>query len=228
MKVTIRQSAPQLAAVATGPLWASEPVYVKNMSPVANLFGLPAQRSAEAAAGLQAALHTSIANNYVLEIRDQEAVNFDGETIRLALTGADAAQFEIIGSELYLIAGATLNFESNPNLDVTVTVNDPALAPDPNDSASMTIGITDVNDPPTVALSNMTATLAEDTDTTSRIKVADIVITDDALGTNDLSLSGLDAGMFEIDGSELYLIAGATLNFESNPNLDVTVVVDDF
>ena len=42
--------------------------------------------------------------------------------------------------------------------------------------------------------------LAEDTDTTARIKVADIVIADDGLGTNDLSLSGADADLFEIDG----------------------------
>ena len=59
------------------------------------------------------------------------------------------------------------------------------------------------------------------------IKVADIVITDDALGTNNLTLSGADAALFEIVGTELRLIAGAVLDFEINPNLDVTVEVDD-
>jgi hypothetical protein len=34
------------------------------------------------------------------------------------------------------------------------------------------------------------------------------VVTDDALGTNALTLSGADAALFEIDGTELYLRAG--------------------
>ncbi|TDJ38602.1 MAG: DUF4347 domain-containing protein, partial [Gammaproteobacteria bacterium] len=84
-----------------------------------------------------------------------------------------------------------------------------------------------VNEPPTVALANTITTFPEDTDTTSAIKVADIVITDDSLGTNNLSLSGADAALFEIVGTELRLIAGAALDFETNPNLDVTVEVDD-
>ena len=50
-----------------------------------------------------------------------------------------------------------------------------------------------------------------------RLKVADIVITDDALGTNTLSLSGADAALFQIVGTELFLIAGASLDFETNP-----------
>ena len=84
-----------------------------------------------------------------------------------------------------------------------------------------------VNDPPTVALANTVTALGEDADTTARIKVADIVVTDDALGTNNLSLSGNDAGLFEIDGTELYLMAGASLDHETNPTLDVTIEVDD-
>ncbi len=86
---------------------------------------------------------------------------------------------------------------------------------------------TPVNQPPTVALANTTATLAEDTDTSSAIKVADINITDDALGTNTLSLSGADAALFQIIGTELFLVAGAALDFATNPMLDVTVEVDD-
>ena len=40
------------------------------------------------------------------------------------------------------------------------------------------------------------------------IKVADIVVTDDALGTETLTLSGADAASFEIVGNELLLQAG--------------------
>ena len=43
------------------------------------------------------------------------------------------------------------------------------------------------------------------------------MVTDDALGTNVLSLSGADAALFEIDGSVLYLKAGAVLDYETTP-----------
>jgi phospholipid/cholesterol/gamma-HCH transport system permease protein len=87
--------------------------------------------------------------------------------------------------------------------------------------------IADVNQPPTVALMNATTTLREDADTSVAIKVADIVITDDGRGDNKLSLSGADAELFEIVGSELYLVAGASLDFATKKMLDVTVEVDD-
>ncbi len=145
----------------------------------------------------------------------------------LSLTGADAALFEIDGTELYLIAGAALDFETNPALDVTVNVDDAEVGNTPDDTDMLSITITDVNEAPTVSLQNTTTTLAENADTTTRTKVADIVVTDDGLGTNTLTLSGSDAAMFEIDGTELYLIAGAALDFETNPTLDVTVDVDD-
>jgi len=57
--------------------------------------------------------------------------------------------------------------------------------------------------------------------------VADIVVTDDALGTNALSLSGADAALFEVEGTTLYLKANTVLDYETNPQLDVTVAVDD-
>lgn len=148
-------------------------------------------------------------------------------TSTLSLSGADAALFEISGTELFLIAGAALDFETNPSLDVTVNVDDPALGGSPDNSASLSIAVTDVNEPPTIALLNTVTFLAESTDTSARIKVADVVVTDDAIGANVLGLTGPDAALFELVGLELYLIAGATLDFESNPVLDVTVTVND-
>ena len=47
--------------------------------------------------------------------------------------------------------------------------------------AALAISITDANEAPTVSLVNITTTMGEEIDTTARIKVADIVITDDAL-----------------------------------------------
>ncbi len=146
---------------------------------------------------------------------------------RLSLSGADAELFEIVGTELHLIAGARLDFETKPILDVTVEVDDVAIGATPDDTAPLSIAITDVNEPPTVSLANAITSIREDTNTSGGIKVADIVITDDALGTNKLILSGADAALFEIVGPELWLIADTILDFASNPELNVTVEVDD-
>jgi phospholipid/cholesterol/gamma-HCH transport system permease protein len=146
---------------------------------------------------------------------------------KLSLSGADADLFEIVGTELRLMPGASLDFETKPILDVTVEVDDVAIGATPDDTAPLSIAITDVNEPPTVSLGNAITSIREDTNTSGGIKVADILITDDALGTNKLTLSGADAALFEIVGPELWLIAGVTLDFASNPKMNVTVEVDD-
>ena len=59
------------------------------------------------------------------------------------------------------------------------------------------------------------------------IKISDIAVIDDGRGTNLLSLAGADAALFQITGGDLWLKAGAKLDFETNPVLDVTVRVND-
>lgn len=145
----------------------------------------------------------------------------------LSLSGPDAALFSISGTQLVLSAGSNLDFESKQQLQVTVNVDDSAVGSSPDDSATVTVNITDVNEPPTVALQNTVTAISETADTTNRTPVADIVITDDALGSETLSLSGNDAGLFEIDSGVLYLVAGATLDQSTNPDLSVEVRVDD-
>ena len=102
----------------------------------------------------------------------------------------------------------------------------------PDATQSFSLSVTDENEAPTaVSLDNQVTSIAENTDTSSSTKVADISVTDDALGTNDLSLSGADADKFEIvdnGGSfELHLKAGVTLDHEADDQFDVTVQVDD-
>lgn len=69
------------------PVAADEPLYVKNLSPVTGLLGLPSQRSAASAQSGQVdvALHSSVANIYVRDGDSNEFVNLDGETLRFAL-----------------------------------------------------------------------------------------------------------------------------------------------
>ena len=148
-------------------------------------------------------------------------------TETLSLSGADVSLFEIVGLDLRLKAGTSLNFETNASLDVTVEVDDSTIPGDPDDTASHSVAIGDINEAPTVSLTPVVSNLNENADTTSAIVVATITVTDDALGSETLSLSGDDAGLFEIVGSDLRLKAGTSLDFETNASLDVTVEVDD-
>lgn len=81
--------------------------------------------------------------------------------------------------------------------------------------------------PTAVALNNAVNSIQENSSTASPVKVGDIVVSDDGLGTNMLSLTGTDAASFEITGSSLYLKAGVTLDFETKTSYAVTIRVDD-
>ncbi len=87
---------------------------------------------------------------------------------------------------------------------------------------------TGVNQPPTaVTLSNTVTSILENTSSGSPIKVADILVTDDGIGTNNLSLSGADASFFQITGTALYIKAGTVLDYETKTSYTLTVNVDD-
>ncbi|HSD08332.1 SdiA-regulated domain-containing protein [Flavobacterium sp.] len=85
-----------------------------------------------------------------------------------------------------------------------------------------------VNQAPTaIALSNTINSILENSNTSTAVKIADILVTDDGLGTNNLSLSGVDAAFFQIIGSALYIKAGTVLDYETKTSYAVTINVDD-
>ena len=81
--------------------------------------------------------------------------------------------------------------------------------------------------PSSLAFGSPITSIAEDADTSSATKIADIVVTDDGLGSNELSLSGADADSFEIVGTALFLKAGVKLDYEKQTAFDISVNVDD-
>jgi uncharacterized protein YjiK len=81
--------------------------------------------------------------------------------------------------------------------------------------------------PVAVSVANATTTLLENTNTTNAIKLGNIIVSDDSLGTNTLSVSGTGSEKFEIVGNALFLKAGATLDFGTQPNYALTIAVDD-
>src|SRR6185295_11386921 len=58
------------------------------------------------------------------------------------------------------------------------------------------------NLPPTaVVLNNAVTSIPENTSTAAAVKLAEVVVTDDGLGANNLTVSGADAGFFQIIGT---------------------------
>jgi Protein of unknown function (DUF3187) len=80
---------PAEASAAAGSRPLLDPLYVKNLAPVAGLLGLPSQRSADTgeAGQWQWALQGSLASHYVADGARRERIILDGETQRLALLG---------------------------------------------------------------------------------------------------------------------------------------------
>jgi hypothetical protein len=81
--------------------------------------------------------------------------------------------------------------------------------------------------PTAVTLTNVVATLPENTSTATRLKVADVVVADDGIGTNVLTVTGPDAAFFEVDSTGLYIKAGTVLDYETRSTYTVGVAVDD-
>ena len=145
----------------------------------------------------------------------------------VSLTGLDAGLFQVVGSKLVL-KPSSLDFETKPTLRVTVSVDDPTVGNSPDQSTDVVLNVTDVNEAPTdVVFSNVLLQMAEESTLQQAITVADISVTDDALGTNELSLRGVDAQYFEITNNKLVLKAGARFNFEAQSIFQVRVTAID-
>jgi cyclophilin family peptidyl-prolyl cis-trans isomerase len=149
-----------------------------------------------------------------------------GTTFTYALVAGsgdtDNGLFEISGDQL--LARSSFDYEVDSSYSIRLRTTD---LPGFSYEEVFTIDVGDVNEAPTsVSLTNLVTTLQSDTNTEVPTLVADIVIEDDALGTNQISLTGDDAGLFTVIDSAVYLIAGATLDPENSP-LSFTVVVSD-
>ncbi|WP_398483389.1 beta strand repeat-containing protein, partial [Tardiphaga sp.] len=146
-----------------------------------------------------------------------------GDVDHFTLLNDAGGRFSIDGAGNLKVNGA-LDYEAAATQQVTVRATD---AGGLSFDKTFTINVTDVNEAPTaVTLSNQVTSTPENG---GNIKVADIVVADDALGSNTLSLSGADAAAFAIvtvaNGPELHFLGGA--NFESKTAYDVNVLVND-
>ena len=141
-------------------------------------------------------------------------------------TGVGIFAIDSFTGEITVAYGTQLDHELISTYTLEVAVTDD-LSPVLTSTATMTINVSDVNEAAAVSLTNVVNSIQENTDTSNGIRIADVNIIDDALGTNLLSLTGADSALFELDGDQLRLLAGVDLDFETFTQLDVTISVDD-
>lgn len=144
-----------------------------------------------------------------------------------AIVGGDpdgVFSLDPVTGELTIADPGTLDFETTGSYSLQVQVNDGVQS---SAIQTVVVNVIDVNEAPGISLNALVSVLPENSDTTLATTVATINVLDDALGTNNLTLTGSDAGNFEIVGSELRLRAGVDLDFETQDRFDVVVVLDD-
>ncbi|MFK7821583.1 MAG: Ig-like domain-containing protein, partial [Planctomycetaceae bacterium] len=131
---------------------------------------------------------------------------------------------DAITGELRIDDPIALDFESQTSHTLQIRVSDGF-----QDAAIQTVNVdlTDINESPTVELTNLVTSLPDDTDTTNEIRVADITLNDDALGSNQLTLLGPDQQYFQIVGTELQLRPSTNLDSDRQQNFEVTIVASD-
>ncbi|MCC7424852.1 MAG: hypothetical protein IT428_31660, partial [Planctomycetaceae bacterium] len=149
-----------------------------------------------------------------------------GEIFTYSLVnGAGDAQnsfFAISGFQL--LAAGSLSSLTSETASIRVRATDPAGY---SFEQALTIELTNINEAPAIAPLSGISSLSEAASTSARRFVLQFSVIDDGLGINVLSLSGDDAGLFEINGNQVFLRAGVRLDFETNPRLDFTIEVDD-
>jgi VCBS repeat-containing protein len=155
---------------------------------------------------------------------DQDA----GQSLTYAITGGDlASNFEInpATGEIKVAAAATLDFESNPEITIEVTVTDDAANPQ-STSALVTISLVDVNDPP--RLDSGSFSVAENSNPGT---VVGIVSAEDPDAGETLQFELVEQTFpwLAIDPSsgELRVANGAVIDFEAQSQNSITVKVTD-
>ncbi len=127
-------------------------------------------------------------------------------------------RFEVVAGELKFIAGQSLDFETGASVEVIVTAMDNGGL---RTSQTFTVKVTDVNEAPgTVTLS--ASSVAENA---VAAVIGTLSVTD--VDAGDSHTYSVDDGRFEVVSGELKLIAGQSLDFETEASVDVIVTAID-
>ena len=164
-----------------------------------------------------------------VEAEDPDA----GETLTYTLSVTDAASFDIVATSGQLQTKATLDYETTASYEVTVSVRDSKDASGNTDMATdatitVTITVTNVNEPPNFAAETDGRTIAENTAAGRNIGTP-VSATDPDAGDTTLTytLGGNDAASFGIVDTSGQLQTKAALDHETKSRYSVTVSASD-
>ena len=153
------------------------------------------------------------------------ATDADGDTLTYGLSGIDGASFGVVSTSGQLQIRAPLDYETKSSYLVTVIVSDGSLT----DSITVGINVTDVdeNRGPVFADSSTTRSIAENTPV--GVNIGDAVSATDADSDASLTytLSGTDAGSFDIDPTTGQIKTQASLDYETKNSYTVIVTASD-
>ena len=154
------------------------------------------------------------------------AVDVDaGDRLAYSLGGTDSASFGINGStgQITVGTGTTPDFETTTRYEVTVTATDSSNL---SDTITVTINVTEGNDPPVFATDTATRSVAENTGTGQNIG-APFEATDAEEETLTYTLEGTDAASFDIVATSGQLQTKDALDYETKSSYSVTVKAAD-
>ena len=167
------------------------------------------------------------AENGTGDVATYTATDPDTSSLAWTVIGADSAFFSITDGVLKFLNPP--NFEADADADndndyeVTVQVSDGPHA----DTRGVTVTVTDVNERPQFAAATDTRSVAENTAAGEDIGLPVEADDTDAGATLTYTLTGDDAGHFDIVTTSGQLRASGALNYETKGSYSVTVEVSD-
>ena len=149
----------------------------------------------------------------------------DGDSLTYSLGGTDSASFGINSGtgQITVGTGTTLDFETKPSYEVTVTATDSSNL---SDTITVTINVTEGNDPPVFATDTATRRVAENTPASTNLGDS-FSATDAEKETLTYTLEGTDAASFDIVSTSGQLQTRAALDYETESSYFVTVKAAD-
>ena len=158
-----------------------------------------------------------------LSATDPDAGDSFTYTLVSGIGSDDNVAFSISGSRL--VSTQVFDFEARSTYRIRVRATD---AGGRTVEQVVNIAVADANEAPAgITLANRLKSISSSRDTSVRLKVADVVVSDDAIGTNRIAITGQDAALFEADSGGLYLRPGVVLDPVRNPSFEIWMRVYD-
>ncbi len=145
----------------------------------------------------------------------------DGDGATYALSEDTSGLFEVVGNELKLKDGVSLDHEGQDSYEVSLTVTDDAGA---SFEQTVTIDVADVNEGPTSL--TLSDTSVDENDAGATVATLSSTDVDDGDGAT-YALSEDTSGLFEVVGNELKLKDGVSLDHEGQDSYEVSLTVTD-